>query len=277
MADTDHPAIVRLKPDDAPAGLALSAEAQWNQNEADWRFFLNEGTVFGVRDHDGHLVASAALLPYASGNAWISMVLVTASWRRRGLATRLVDACLDAATKQGFVSWLDATPAGAKVYGPLGFAPTLQLQRLRLDNAMSTKAEAPPSLSPGGIENFTAQDRLAMGFDRSTLLKEISGRSGTRLLSNGEALALVRGGRKARHIGPLFADSPGQALAMVNEIVRSENGPLLIDAVASQQEFLKGLTGSGWAVERPFQRMRFGRPDTDAAKPPYAVAGPEYG
>jgi GNAT superfamily N-acetyltransferase len=277
MADTDHLAIIRLGSDDAVAGLALSAEAQWNQNEADWRFFLDQGTVFGVRDHGGHLVATAALLPYASGNAWISMVLVTASWRRRGLATRLVDACLDAATKQGLVSWLDATPAGVSVYGPLGFVPTMQLRRLRLDHAMSTKAEAPPSLLSGAIAQFIAHDRLAMGFDRSALLREISGRPGSRLLSNGEAIALVRRGRKARHIGPLFADSPGEALAMVNEIVRSENGALLIDAVASQEEFLKGLTGSGWTVERPFQRMRFGRAETEAIKLRFAVAGPEYG
>lgn len=277
MADTDQLAIVRLGPDDALAGLALSAEADWNQNEADWRFFLKQGTVFGARDTDGHLIASAALLPYTSGNAWISMVLVAQDWRRRGLATRLVDACLDGAAKQGFVSWLDATPAGAAVYGRLGFAPTLQLRRLRLDNAMSTKAEAPPSLSSCGIENFAAQDRRAMGFDRSILLSEISGRSASRLLSSDDALALVRDGRKARHIGPLFAERPDQALALVNEIVRSENGPLLIDAVASQEEFLKRLTGSGWTIERPFQRMRFGKAAAPASEPPFAVAGPEYG
>jgi GNAT superfamily N-acetyltransferase len=277
MADTDQIAIIRLGPDDALAGLALSAEAQWNQNEADWRFFLGQGTVFGVRDNAGRLIATAALLPYSSGSAWISMVLVTASRRRRGLATKLLDACLDAATKQGFVTWLDATPAGATVYGPLGFAPTLQLRRLRLDHAMSTKAEAPPSLSPGGIEKFTAQDRLAMGFDRSSLLMEINARPGSRLLSSGDAVALVRDGRKARHIGPLFADSPDQALALVNEIVRSENGSLLIDAVSEQEEFLKGLTGSGWVIERPFQRMRFGRAALQTGELPFAVAGPEYG
>src|ERR1700737_4348046 len=107
MAATDHMVIVELGPDDALAGLVLSTEAHWNQNEADWRFFLTKGIVFGVRDHDHRLVATAALLPYGPENAWISMVLVTASWRRRGLATRLVDACLDAATKQGFVSWLN--------------------------------------------------------------------------------------------------------------------------------------------------------------------------
>jgi len=277
MADTDPIAIVELGPDDALAGLELSAEAHWNQNEADWRFFLSQGTVFGVRDGDGHLIATAALLPYTSGNAWISMVLVTASWRRRGLATRLVDACLDAAAAQGLTTWLDATPAGATVYGPLGFAPTLQLRRLRLENAMSTKAEAPPSLVPCGMERFTAQDRLAMGFDRGTLLMELSGRSGSRLLSSNDALALVRDGRKARHIGPLFADRPDQALAMVNEIVWSETGPLLIDAVSTQDEFLKGLTNSGWRIERPFQRMRFGHAAAPLAKLPFAVAGPEYG
>jgi len=277
MADTEPIAIVELGPDDALAGLELSAEAHWNQNEADWRFFLSQGTVFGVRDGDGHVIATAALLPYTSGNAWISMVLVTANWRRRGLATRLIDACLDAAAAQGLTAWLDATPAGATVYGPLGFAPTLQLRRLRLENSMSTKAEAPPSLVPCGIERFTAQDLLAMGFDRGTLLMELCGRSGSRLLSSNDALALVRDGRKARHIGPLFADRPDQALAVVNEIVWSETGPLLIDAVSEQDEFLKGLTNSGWRIERPFQRMRFGQPAAQLAKLPFAVAGPEFG
>jgi GNAT superfamily N-acetyltransferase len=277
MAGTDEIAIVRLGPDDAPAGLALSAEAHWNQNEADWRFFLTRGEVFGVRGRDNRLIASAALLPYSSGNAWISMVLVTANWRRRGLATRLVDACLAAAKMQGLVTWLDATPAGAAVYGPLGFEPTLQLRRLRLDQAISTGAKAPPALSSCDIPTFSARDRRAMGFDRGMLLTELGARSGSRSLANGKALALVRDGRKARHIGPLFADSPEQALAMVDEIVRSETGPLLIDAVHEQETFLNGLTGSGWIIERPFQRMRFGSTAQQTAEPPFAVAGPEYG
>jgi GNAT superfamily N-acetyltransferase len=277
MAATDQLAVVRLGLDDALAGLALSSEAQWNQNEADWRFFLSTATVSGVRDDGGHLVASAALLPYGSGNAWISMVLVTANSRRRGIATKLIDACLAAASKQGLTTWLDATPAGAAVYGPLGFKPTFQLQRLRLEHAKSTKAEAPASLSPGSFDEFIARDASAMGFDRSTLLGELGERPGSRLWSSGDALTLVRDGRKARHIGPLFADDPGCAVAMVNEIIRSETGPLLIDAVGAQEAFIGGLTRSGWKIERPFQRMRLGHADTKACELPFAVAGPEYG
>jgi GNAT superfamily N-acetyltransferase len=278
MADTDQLAIVRLAPDDARAGLALSAEAQWNQNEADWRFFLTQGTAFGMRDNHGHLIATAALLPYTSGNAWISMVLVTAPWRRRGVATKLVDACLDAATKQGLTPWLDATPAGANVYGALGFAPTLQLRRLRLENSARAKAAGPsPEPAACDLRDFIARDNRAMGFGRDTLLAELGRRSGSRLLSNGDAMALARDGRKARHIGPLFAVSPDRALAMVDEIVRSEKGPWLIDAVNEQDDFLGGLTGAGWVVERPFQRMRFGGAPARAAEPPFAVAGPEFG
>lgn len=276
MDDTDDIAIIRLGPDNAAEGLVLSTETHWNQNEADWRFFLRQGIVFGVRARGGQLVATAALLPYSPGNAWISMVLVTESWRRRGLATKLVDACLNAAAKQGLTCWLDATPAGAGVYGPLGFTPTLQLRRLRLEPSTlpGTGASAVPS---GDLAQLTARDRSAMGFDRSALLAEFAARPGSRLLSNGDAIALVRDGRTAGHIGPLYADDVDRALALVEAIVRSGTGPLLLDAVSTHERFLQGLTGSGWSIERPFQRMRFGRATAKPTEQPFAVAGPEFG
>ena len=274
MAATDEIAITKLGVEDAAAGLVLSTEARWNQNEADWRFFLSKGLVFGVRDGE-RLVATAALLPYTSGNAWISMVLVTASWRRRGIATKLVDACLDAATKRGLTTWLDATPDGARVYGPLGFTPTLQLRRLRLVAPVQTGIA--PSLSICSLGDFIARDVRAMGFDRSSLLNEFGERAGSRVVSLGDAAALVRDGRTARHIGPLFAGSYESALALVDAITQSEQGPWLLDAVHAQEPFLNGLTASGWTIERPFQRMRFGRTTMLAAELPFAVAGPEFG
>jgi GNAT superfamily N-acetyltransferase len=276
MAATEETTIIRLGVEDAPAGLVLSTEARWNQNEADWRFFLSKGVVFGVRDDAGRLIATAALLPYSAGNAWISMVLVTESQRRRGIATKLVDACLATAKRMNLTSWLDATPAGATVYGPLGFAPTLELRRLRLENPGSAPAER-SSLGPCDRAALAARDHRAMGFSRDALLAEFAGRPGSRLVKNGGAMAMVRDGRTARHIGPLFADNADSALVLVNAIVRSERGPLLLDAVHSHSKFLEGLTGSGWNIERPFQRMRLGGAAAPAAEPPFAVAGPEFG
>ena len=66
MAATEPIGIVELDVDDAQAGMALSTEAGWNQNEDDWRFFLSQGAVFGMRDGP-RLVATAALLPYSAG------------------------------------------------------------------------------------------------------------------------------------------------------------------------------------------------------------------
>ena len=66
MAATEPIDIVELGVGDAQAGLVLSTEAGWNQNEADWRFFLSQGVVFGMRD-GARLVATAALLPYSAG------------------------------------------------------------------------------------------------------------------------------------------------------------------------------------------------------------------
>jgi GNAT superfamily N-acetyltransferase len=274
MADIDRLAIARLGVRDAPAALLLSTEARWNQNEADWRFFLGKGLVFGVRD-ETRLGATAALLPYSEGNAWISMVLVTQSWRRRSLATRLMQACVNAASERGITPWLDATPAGATVYRPLGFAPTLQLRRLRLETTMPIAPRK--ALVPGDLAAFVARDASTIGFARGDLLRELAGRPGSRLVSKDGASALIRDGRTARHIGPLFADSADGALALVHDIAASGSGTLLIDAVAEQDEFLKGLTSSGWTIERPFQRMRFGRATAPGTELPFAVAGPEYG
>jgi hypothetical protein len=75
----------------------------------------------------------------------------------------------------------------------------------------------------------------------------------------------------------LFAESSDGALALVHEIAASETGPLLIDAIAGRGDFLTGLTDAGWRVERPFQRMRYGRSPAHAAEAPFAAAGPEYG
>ena len=90
-------------------------------------------------------------------------------------------------------------------------------------------------------------------------------------------MALVRDGRTTRQIGPIFADKAAQALALVGTIAQSETGPWLLDAVHSQDAFLEGLASAGWTIERPFQRMRFGRATTQGGELPFAVAGPEFG
>ncbi|MBS3651720.1 GNAT family N-acetyltransferase [Pseudaminobacter sp. 19-2017] len=120
MVPTDEATSVVLGLSDIDDALLLSDEARWNQTAADWAVFMTSGECYGVRV-EGRLVASAAILPFGGGFGWISMVLVTADWRRRGIASRLMGRCIEALRAKGAASLLDATPEGALVYSQLGF------------------------------------------------------------------------------------------------------------------------------------------------------------
>jgi GNAT superfamily N-acetyltransferase len=276
MDVTDRTIPQRLGPQDADDGLTLSDEAGWNQSYDDWIHFLTHGTVFGLRDASRQLIATAALLPYPPA-AWISMVLVTKSWRRQGLATRLIETCIGAAKDLGVTPWLDATPAGTTVYEPMGFRPILSLQRFRLQRS-------PQSLVSGIPHDHTLKMRTelvqrdtdAIGFDRSALLNDFCARSNSRIYARESAVGLVRDGRKARQIGPLFSDQPSHAIALLDDIIRDESGLHIIDIVDSNNEVIRHLADRGWLVERPFRRMRFGTAESPR-KPPIAIAGPEFG
>src|SRR5690242_17915927 len=99
---------IHLTPDWIPGGLALSTEAGWNQIDPDWRFMLAAGSSFGYTDKDGRLVASGLTVDFQR-YAWISMILVTPAWQRRGLATRLMQSCIDALQVRQLVPALDAS------------------------------------------------------------------------------------------------------------------------------------------------------------------------
>ena len=92
---------IRLQSDHAELALRLSQEAGWNQTQADWRLMIEAGDAVGVWSSDQQLIASALTLPFGGPFAWISMVLVTADYRHRGIATQLLRDCLEHASQIG--------------------------------------------------------------------------------------------------------------------------------------------------------------------------------
>ena len=93
MAPTDACAapIDGLGAGDLDDALALSAEAGWNQDAARLAAHApRSARAFAIRD-GGRVVATALALPYPPAVGWVSMVLVHGPYRRRGLATRLVE------------------------------------------------------------------------------------------------------------------------------------------------------------------------------------------
>src|SRR5262249_33953073 len=131
-----------LNDGDLDAAMALSIEAGWNQIACDWQMFIDLGSAVGIISTDGRLIATAATLPHGSRFAWISMVLVTATQRRQGLARWLLQDCIDRLSNHRLVPVLDATPAGRTVYSGLGFRDAWSMRRL------ISRAQASPTAPP---------------------------------------------------------------------------------------------------------------------------------
>ncbi len=209
--------------------MPLSAEAGWNQTAADWRLMLNLGEGFGLWTLEGRLVASTIVLPFGGRFAWISMVLVTEDFQRRGLAARLLHHAVAVLVERGLTPMLDATPAGARVYEPLGFVGLYRLQRLQAPAASqpTSVSVAPPSritvrpATTSDLGAIAAYDAPAFGADRTPILAHFIERQPERAFvaeRSGELVGyvLARDGRTALHPGPLVADDQATAIALAD-------------------------------------------------------------
>jgi GNAT superfamily N-acetyltransferase len=280
MASTEALAEGPLAEADLDAACALVAEAGWNQNAADWRTFLELGSVIALKTADGGLAASAATLPYPSGFGWISMVLVSAAFRRRGIATRLLGQCISRLREAGMVPVLDATPAGREVYRPLGFRDGWRIQRWRRFEAVAVHGmNSVRNLEESDWAEVLARDAAAFGCDRSPLLVRLRRRSaGFSCVVKDRGFLLGREGRVATSLGPIVAEDEACAASMVGHALARIKGPVIVDALERHAGFARWLEANGFERERPYTRMALGRDQLfgDPGRT-IAIAGPELG
>lgn len=286
MASSEAP-IGRLAPSELADAEALVAASGWNQVAADWGIFLALGTVYAVRN-GARVIATAATLPYGDICAWISMVLVDAAWRRRGLATRLLRQCIDDIRATGAVPVLDATPAGRAVYRQLGFEDAWGFARLTSPRRTGALPAGDAAIDVRPISDavwpdLCAYDAAVFGVDRSALLARMRGRLPAANLCAMRAgritgLLLGRDGRTSAHLGPLIAEDETTALALLARALPLLEGNVYIDLADAKSAVREALQASGFAPQRPFTRMLHGRAASfDDAGQTYAVIGPEFG
>ncbi len=271
---------------DLPACLALSDEAGWNQTAADWRAVIAAGEVRGLV-RDGRIIASAAVLPWPGPFGWICMVLVTASERRQGHATALLDWAVARLAALGRVPGLDATPAGRAVYRRMGFEDVYTITRMRAaaPAALQVPPDA-PSVRPMRPEDLAAVatfDAPAFGADRSGFLAGLFRRApGLAFVAERRGslagYVLARDGRTATQIGPAVARDADTATALVAAVRAACDGPALVDVPDRHGALHGALLAAGFAAERPFTRMLLGhQAPLDRPERVFALAGPEFG
>ncbi len=281
MASIELLPLATLTENDIAGCMALSAEAGWNQTPEDWALFMRHGTVFGLPDGDGRPVATGAILPFSQNFAWISMVLVTARRRRERIGTGILETCCAALKRRGLVALLDATPAGERVYRPLGFAPTFALTRWQGQGGGGMALPANTrSMQADDMATVVNIDARAFGARRAFLLHSFFARAPQLafITTDGSGFALARPGRIATQIGPIIAADEAAATALLSAALGAASGPVFLDVVDRWHKLGALLRGRGFTVQRPFLRMALGRsaPFGDVART-FVVAGPEFG
>lgn len=290
-----------LRPAQFDGAAALVAEAGWNQVVDDWALMQRTGAAIGLADASGRLAATALALPYAEGGrpevppfGWISMVLVSAAMRRRGLATYLLKDRIAWLQARGLVPILDATEAGERVYRPLGFVPGIGISRWQ-GSGGGSPAGGPAAIRPASSDDraaMAALDRSTFGADRRALIDAFLDRDGSiGLVTPGgqpgagevAGFAILRQGRKAAQVGPLLAADEGRATALLDAALAAAGGPVFLDVLDEREGLVAHLKARGFTRQRGFLRMSlgemppFGEQATERGGRSMVIAGPEYG
>ena len=283
----DSVAVRGMLPGDIAAGHRLSSQNDWNQTLADWRRLLRwepEGCF--ALDVEGQVVGTVTTTCYGTELAWIGMLLVDVAYRRQGFGRRLLLHALGWLERRNIHSvMLDATPLGLPLYESLGFRRRSGLERWQgVANSLAAISTSVLPLGPRDLaESDLLLDRSAFGLDRGGLLRDLLAAPQARGFyvgsgTNINGFGLLRPGEARWHIGPLVADTPERAAALLQAALTVLRGqPVQIDVpdtpAAQQLARQTGLT-----PVRPFARMLRGGPEP-SANPSwiYASAAPEIG
>lgn len=281
--------IRKMKPEDIPLGMRLKEIAGWNQVRADWEsFLLLEPDGCFVAEIEGVGAGTATTINYENRFGWIGMVIVDPEFRRRGIATRLVEhaiGCLESIDCG--CQKLDATDAGALVYQNLGFTIEYDVQRWYREPGPVTDrplqiADIRPWVTTD-LDRIRDRDTTAFGASRRRLLQWYSTNGSPAFIAgnsqHSRGYVVGRAGSRACQMGPLVAADAECAGALMSEFLSSlPEGPVIADIVADNAEAVRLLESLGFSCRRILKRMYRGENRWPGnPRQTFCLAGFEFG
>jgi ribosomal protein S18 acetylase RimI-like enzyme len=266
--------LQRLTEQHIEGALKLCRLAGWNQLAYDWRRLLKLEPLgcFAV-SLKSKLVATVTNTRYGDNLAWIGMMLVHPDFRRQGLATMLVNKCLDFLRTSGTrCVKLDATPTGQKVYEKLGFEVEWPFRRWTLQRIPLNSQHVAGKVSPAsqGSHDFPDQvcelDASAFGADRSELIRDLTPSTDVRF--RGSGYGLLRPGYLADYLGPVVSGSLADAGDLIRELIDESPRTIFWDIPSPNDSAVRLAQSLGFQPGRDLIRMQIGR---QAPTPDYSL------
>ncbi|MDT9685832.1 GNAT family N-acetyltransferase [Streptomyces sp. TRM76323] len=253
-----------------PACLALARGRGWPAEVRAWDLLFEAGAVYGAyaaagtAAGAGELAGAVGAVRYGTAVTTIGGMLVAEPHAGRGLGTRLLRHALDRAPAD--TVWLTATPQGRPLYERFGFREIGTLVRCAGTPTPAAAGDGDPTRAagPDDLPGIVALDGEVFGADRAGMLRHLfSVAARTRVVDGprgprGYAMAWDAVGATA--IGPVVADGPETAAALLAGLTARAGGPVRFDVDAEQHALL------AWARRRGLRRavsttvMIHGRP-----------------
>ena len=281
---------VTLRPmqlSDINCAMQLSTAEGWNQTESDWKLFIeNPQNICLVALVDKKVIGTTAAINYSNEVAWIGMVLVNKAYRGIGVSTLLMKSILEKAAFFKSIK-LDATQAGQRVYGKLGFENEYVITRITGSSVKHLHDDGeifPEPIQLKDIEEIIALDKDMFGAARRQLIeyliKKYPGKSWM-LKRNNQVTGFVLGrdGNKYNHIGPVMASSTADAKILISKALSElNNQATVVDVFNGKKGLLNWFYSIGFVSQRQFVRMYKGENNlTGIIEKQYLICGPEFG
>jgi GNAT superfamily N-acetyltransferase len=268
---------------DLSLGMRLKEQAGWNQLEGDWRRLLAmqpDGCF--VAELDGRPVGTTMTCVFGPV-AWVAMVLVEESLRRRGVGRALMAHALAFLDGQGVRTVrLDATPLGQPLYEKLGFETEYRLARY---HGTFRTCEPASRVSPARRDDLWLVQELDWAVtrtDRRKLLQRLfeERASAMRVVKGDRGLlgyCTARPGANATQIGPCIATEGAGPLLLADAQHRLLGRPVYIDIPETNPEAVAWAESRQLTVQRHLVRMCRGPRIAERGQHLWASSGPEKG
>jgi GNAT superfamily N-acetyltransferase len=280
----DEIEIVRFEVEDLAFGKMLTDLEGWHRTTADWNRLLRvepSGMLKArVRGQD---VGIAGILSY-DGVSWIHSVIVLPEYRRNGVGTAMMNACVAEARKKGNPCVkLDAVRGFENFYRELGFVE--EFESLRFFCEWKHFAATAERTQPSDLDSILDFDKSVAGCDRGRVIRAVyedcpSLAFDIRTEEGIIGYILAREGEERIQIGPcVVADGDFlTAHRLVTTLIGScENTKKFRMCVPGENlEAVRLAEGLDFVNAKPSVRMRLGTPFREPTTT-FAMISPEKG
>lgn len=279
-------AIETLTETDIHDVIRLSNLLGWDYAEPEIRLILQAGNLIGHRSGEGTIVSTAAIFPYHGKLASLGVVMVDPRYRRRGLATRLVQACMGTVPECSVM--LVASDEGKPLYEKLGFQIVDTLYKLTAEEYQRpTRLQMQYTqfrpIEDNDLSELLKLDQQAFGAGRSKFLNlRLRQAKYTSILRNhvGRCTGYALGVETTEFlvIGPVVAPDSQLAALLIDDIARRHQGKKIrINIPSIHQDLIKFLIGCGFELARIAPVMMAGGSKLPPRNYLFAIAAQAYG